>query len=240
MNVQPHRSLLRQHVDGQHVEHHFDIAHRVDVAVEVDVAVNHAVFGRRGRAYRTDLARLVRRGRGIDDGVGMRVAHPREVDRRTALQVDHRPLRHGAAEFAACGIGQREVSRREHPAVIADPRSHGVVGVLRGLAVEFDGHARKHPRMVVGIQRIDSEPLAVGVDARGVEYRAAQRRDCRPQREIHVLRFNPVIIARFFSHCIEFYGYAGKDTIFSVFLEDFYNSLCLRKFERKNKFEVTN
>lgn len=25
-----------------------------------------------------------------------------------------------------------------------------------------------------------------------------------------------------------------------VFLEDFYNSLCLRKFERKNKFEVTN
>ena len=145
MNVQPHRSLLRQHVDGQHVEHHFDIAHRVDVAVEVDVAVNHAVFGRRGRAYRTDLARLVRRGLGIDDGVGMRIAHPREVDRRTALQVDHRPLRHGAAEFAACGIGQREVSRREHPAVIADPRSHGVVGVLRGLAVEFDGHARKHP-----------------------------------------------------------------------------------------------
>lgn len=27
---------------------------------------------------------------------------------------------------------------------------------------------------------------------------------------------------------------------FNVFLEDFYNSLCLRKFERKNKFEVTN
>lgn len=25
-----------------------------------------------------------------------------------------------------------------------------------------------------------------------------------------------------------------------LFLEDFYNSLCLRKFERKNKFEVTN
>lgn len=43
--------------------------------------------------------------------------------------------------------------------------------------------------MVVSIQRIDSEPLAVGVDARGVEYRAAQRRDCRPQREIHVLLF---------------------------------------------------
>lgn len=31
----------------------------------------------------------------------------------------------------------------------------------------------------------------------------------------------------------------GATEIF-VFLEDFYNSLCLRKFERKNKFEVTN
>lgn len=39
--------------------------------------------------------------------------------------------------------------------------------------------------------------LAVGVDARGVEYRPPWQRTC-PQREIHVLRFNLVIIARFF------------------------------------------
>ena len=45
--------------------------------------------------------------------------------------------------------------------------------------------------------------LAVGVDARRIEDRRAQRRDRGPEREIHILRFDTVIIMRFFSHVID-------------------------------------
>ena len=40
--------------------------------------------------------------------------------------------------------------------------------------------------------------------------------------------------------CIPVTGVQAQTQKVSIFLEDFYNSLCLRKFERKNKFEVTN
>ena len=203
MDVQPHGCLLHQHFQGQHVDHHFYIAHRIDMAVEVDVAVNDFVHGRLRRVDIADLARLVGRRRGIDDGVGMGIAHPRQVERRTALQVDHRPLRHRTAEFVARGVGQREITRREHPPVFVDPRGNRIVGILPGLAVEFHGHAREHPRMVVGIESVDPETFAVGVNARRIEDRRAQRRDRGPEREIHILRFDTVIIMRFFSHVID-------------------------------------
>ena len=130
-------------------------------------------------------------------------AHPRQVERRTAPQVDHRPLRHRTPEFVARGVGQREITRREHPPVFVDPRGDRIVGILPWLAVEFHGHAREHPRMVVGIEGVDPETLAVGVDARRIEDRRAQRRDRGPEREIHILRFDTVIIMRFFSHVID-------------------------------------
>ena len=57
--------------------------------------------------------------------------------------------------------------------------------------------------MVVGIEGVDPETLAVGVDARRIEDRLAQRRDRGPEREIHILRFDTVIIMRFFSHVID-------------------------------------
>ena len=39
--------------------------------------------------------------------------------------------------------------------------------------------------------------------ARRIEDRRAQRRDRGPEREIHILRFDTVIIMRFFSHVID-------------------------------------
>ena len=196
VDVQPHGRLPGQHPDGKHVEHHLDIAHRIDMAVEVDVAVHDAVVGGLRGIHLADLVRFVRRGSGIDDGVGMGVAHPRKVDRRTALQVDHRPLRHGPAELAPRSrVGQREITCRKHTPVVADPRRNLVIGVLHGPGIELHGHTRKHPRVVVGIQRIDAEAFAVGVDARRIEDRSPQRGDRRPQREIHILRLDPVIIA---------------------------------------------
>jgi len=42
-------------------------------------------------------------------------APPRQVERRTAPQVDHRPLRHRTPEFVARGVGQREITRRRRP-----------------------------------------------------------------------------------------------------------------------------
>ena len=44
------------------------------MAVEVDVAVHDAVVGGLRGIHLADLARFVRRGSGIDDGVGMGVA----------------------------------------------------------------------------------------------------------------------------------------------------------------------
>ena len=204
MDVEAHRRLLHEQFDGQHVDHHFDIAHRIDVAVEVDVAVDHLVFDRLRRVHLADLAGLVGRRRSVDDGVGVGVAHPRQVERRTAPKVDHRPLRHGTAEFGPRGIGQREVTRGEHPAVFVDPRGDGVIGILRGLAVKFDSHAREDPRVVVGVQRVHAEALAVGVDARRIEDGRTERGNRSPQREIHVLRFDTVIIMRFFCHIADF------------------------------------
>ena len=162
MDIQPDGIARGQQLERQHVEHHLDIAHRIDMAVEVDVAVNDPVLGPLRGVHLADLAGALRRRRGIDDGIGMGVAHPRKIDRRTRPQVDHRPLRHGAAELAARGIGERKVTGREHPAVIADPRGDGIVGVLHGLEIELDRHARKHPRVVVGIERIHAESLCRG------------------------------------------------------------------------------
>ena len=204
MDIEAHRCLLHQHLQGQHVDHHFYIAHRIDMAVEIYIAVNDLVHDRLRRVDIADLARLVGRRRGIDDGVGMGIAHPRQVERRTALEVDHRPLRHRTPEFVARGVGQREITRREHPPVFIDPRGDRIVGILPGLAVEFHGHAREHPRMVVGIEGIDPETLAVGVYARRIEDRRAQRRDRGPERKVHILRFDTVVIMRFFSHVIDF------------------------------------
>ena len=186
------------------------------MAVEVDVAVNDPVLGPLRGVHLADLAGALRRRRGIDDGVGMGVAHPRKIDGRTRPQVDHRPLRHGAAELAARGVGEREVTGREHPAVIADPRGDGIVGVLHGLEIELDRHARKHPRVVVGIERIHAESLAVGVDARRVENRRTERRNRRPQGEIHLLRLDAIIIERFFCHRSRFFVFdRNKDRNFS-------------------------
>ena len=68
------------------------------------------------------------------------------------------------------GVGENEITRGKHTPVIADPRGDGVIGVLRGAAVELERDARKDPRMVVGIQGIDAETLAVGIGARGIEH----------------------------------------------------------------------
>ena len=61
-----------------------------------------------------------------------------------------------------------------------------------GLAVKFDSHAREDPRVVVGIERIDAEALAMGVGTRHVEDGDAQRRERRPQGKVHILRLDPI------------------------------------------------
>ena len=144
-----------------------------------------------------------------------------ERDRRTAPEVDHRPLRDGPPEIDARGVAQREVTRGEHAAVVADPRGDRIVGILCRTPVEFDRHARKHPRMVVDTEGIDPEALAVGVGPGRIEDGRAQRRNRRPQREIHILRLDPEIVTRFFCHVRFVFnpgtmsGNLDKDTNFS-------------------------
>ena len=165
------------------------------MAVEIDVRIGDLVGQYRFRIGCGHLARLFGRRRALHDRVVMTLGHRPQVDGRPLRQVEHTPLRHHAAETHARLVGQFEITRREHPAVVADPRRNLVIGVLHGPGIELHGHTRKHPRVVVGIQRIDAEAFAVGVDARRIEDRSPQRGDRRPQREIHILRLDPVIIA---------------------------------------------
>ena len=130
----------------------------------------------------------------------MLASHTRQIDRRAARKIEHRPLRYGAAELLARGIREGEVSRREHPPVIADPRRDAVIRVLPGAAVQLEGHARKYPRMVLPVERIDAESLPVGVEPRRIEHGAAQCRHRRTQRKIDFLRFYAVGINTFLCH----------------------------------------
>ena len=159
--------------DGQHVEHHFDIAHRIDVAVEVDVAVDHACV--RPSAQGSPRGSCAACPSGTRASTMASAWASPTHDRSSAERLCRSIIAHcvtARPNSRPCGIGQREVTRGEHPAVFVDPRGDGVIGILRGLAVEFDSHAREHPRVVVGIQRVDAEALAVGVDARRIEDRA--------------------------------------------------------------------
>ena len=47
---------------------------------------------------------------------------------------------------------------------------------------------------ILNTARIDAEAFAVGVDARRIEDRTPQRRNRRPQCEIHILGLDSVII----------------------------------------------
>ena len=192
VDVEPHPPVAGEALDGQHVEAHLDVAHRIDVAVEVDVTVDHAVLDEALGLDRADFAGLLGRRRLVDNRLVVGASHPREVDGRARREVNHRPLRDGPRKFVPRGVAERKVTRREHPSVLVNPRGDGVVGILLRALVDLDGHAREDPRVVVGIERIDAEALAVGVGTRHVEDGDAQRRERRPQGKVHILRLDPI------------------------------------------------
>lgn len=141
MNVKTHRADRGQLLDGQHIEHHVDIAHRIDVTVEVDVAVNHPVFGNMLRNDPRHFARLFGRRRSIHNRIGAGADDRIEIDRLAGTQVDDAPLRHGPPELPAGGIVQREITGREHPVVLVHPRHDFIRAVLFGAVVDLDRHA---------------------------------------------------------------------------------------------------
>ena len=168
--------------------------------VEVDVAVyDPVIHALRGR-HLADLPRLLRRGRYRDHSPVVLTPDPRKIHRRTSRQVDHRPLRHGPPEFAARSVGQREITRRKNTSVVADPGGNRIVRILLRAPVDLDRHARQNPRVVVGIQYVHTEALAVGIHPRRVENRRPQRRQRRPKREVDLLGLDPVFVKRFFCH----------------------------------------
>ena len=200
MNVKTHRADRGQLLDGQHIEHHVDIAHRIDVTVEVDVAVNHPVLHHMLRCDPHHLAGFLRRRRGIDERIGTRPDNRVQVDRFTDRQVDDAPLRHGPPELPASGIVQREITGREHPVVLVHPRYDFIRSVLFGAVVDLDRHARKDPRAVFLIQLIDPEPFALGIDTRRIEDLVRQSRNGHPKCEIDLLRVCIISVTCFLCH----------------------------------------
>ena len=170
------------------------------MAVEIDVRIGDLVGQHRFRIGCGHLARLFGRRRALHDRVVMTLGHRPQVDGRPLRQVEHTPLRHHAAETHARLVGQFEITRREHPAVVADPRRNLVLHVLLGTVIELEGDARKHPREVVLVQGVHPEPLGMGVDTRDVEDVSAQRHEGDAQREIDLLRFHPKRICSFSCH----------------------------------------